>query len=56
VDVCLVVNSGKMFSAAQAHRRQMAGLGLRWEASIGPRLCGEARRLAALAAGGQLGL
>ena len=56
VDVCLVVNSGKMFSAAQAHRRQMAGLGLRWEASVGRRLCGEARRLAALAAGGQLGL
>ena len=55
VDVCLVVNSGKMFSAAQAHRRQMAGLGLRWEASVGTRLCGEARRLAALAAGGQLG-
>ena len=56
VDVCLVVNSGKMFSAAQAHRRQMAELGLRWEASVGALLCGEARRLAALAAGGQLGL
>jgi len=45
-----------MFSAAQAHRRQMGALHLRWEASIGPRLCSEARRLAALAAGGQLGL
>jgi len=56
VDVCLVVKSGAMFSAAQAHRRQLRALDARWERTLGPRLCGEATRLAALAANGQLGL
>jgi len=48
-----------MFSAAQAHRRQLPALDRgapRWEAKLGARLCASATELAALATSDQLAL
>ena len=55
VDVALVVKSTRMFSAAQAYRRQQQRQ-VQWEATLGPRLCAAAAELAALASKEQLGL
>jgi hypothetical protein len=51
MDVALVVKNDKMFSAAQAHRRQLSQ---RWEQKLGPRLASAAARLADLAASERL--
>ena len=51
VDVALVVKNDRMFSAAQAQRRQLTQS---WEQKLGARLADEARHLAALAASERL--
>ena len=57
VDVVLVVKSTPMFSAAQAHRRQMQlGGSARWEALLGPRLSAAASELASRAVADELSL
>ena len=51
IDVALVVKNDRMFSAAQAHRRQLS---LSWDQILGPRLAEAARELADLAASERL--
>lgn len=53
VDIALVVKNDRMFSAAQAHRRQ---LDQHWEHKLGPRLMAASERLAKLAASERLAI
>ena len=54
VDLALVVKGDTMFSAAQALRREVVGVGPQWRTLLGERLCARATSLAELATNEQL--